>query len=286
MLRNYISFFIFIASLSLQCICYAQIPQPAQPRDYKSRVSIDTVSIKVIYSCKIRRVLHVESYSSDIQTLEFGKKYIKYYSNNAELIDSLKHANKNTLLGKDNNGNYREGTYEDIFINYPQEGSLSVFSRFMKKTFLYTEPTPNLNWEISSEVDTVLNYNCIKAYTSFRGRKWIAWFTMDIPLNYGPWKLAGLPGLILKAEDSDRYFSFEAIGITQSNSSPIIIYNDPIQKCKREDILRMNDLRWKDSDYLIKITSGREAVSFSNNDFNNTIHQNNSNIIIPQKEME
>ncbi len=285
MLKFYISLFICIISLSLGYDCCAQIPQPARPRDYNSRVTVDTASIKVIYSCKIRRVLHIESYSSDIQTLEFGKKYIKYYSNNAEMIDSLKYANKSTLLGKDNDGNYREGTYEDIFINYPQAGTMSVFSRFMKKNFSYTETIPKLNWNISSEVDTVLNYNCIKAYTSFRGRKWIAWFTMDIPLNYGPWKLSGLPGLILKAEDSDKYFSFEAVGITQNDISPMIIYDEPTQKCKREDILRMNDLRWKDSNYLIKITSGNEAISFSNNDFNNTNH-NNSNIIIPQKELE
>lgn len=284
MLKFYISLFICIVSLSLEYECFAQIPQPAQPRDYKSRVTVDTVSLKVIYSCKIRRVLHVESYSSDLQTLEFGKKYIKYYSNNAELIDSLKQANKSALLGKDNNGNYREGTYEDIFIDYPQGGTMRVFSRFMKKNFLYTEAIPKLNWNITSEVDTILNYNCIKAYTSFRGRKWIAWFTMDIPLNYGPWKLSGLPGLILKAEDSDKYFSFEAVGISQNNS-PMVIYDEPTQKCKREDILRMNDLRWKDSNYLIKITSGNEAISFSNSDFNMTKH-NNSNIIIPQKELE
>lgn len=282
MLKIYLLFMTFLLSF----YCHAQIPQPAMPRDYRSRVTIDSASLKVVYSCKIRKVLHVESYSSDIQTLEFGNKYIKYYSNNAELIDSLKSANKSAILGKDNDGNTRDGIYEDIYINYPHNGEMSVFSRFIKRNFLYTEAIPRLDWNISTEADTVLNYRCFKAHTTFRGRTWTAWFTMDIPLNYGPWKLSGLPGLILKAVDSDGYFSFEAIGISKSNITPLVMYDEPYQKCKREDILRMNDLRWKDSNYLMKIASGQEAITFSRESLNGTTDHNRPKIVIPQKELE
>jgi len=71
-------------------------------------------------------------------------------------------------------------------------------------------------WEIADETKTILGYECTKAETDFRGRKWIAWFTPDIPLQEGPWKLCGLPGLILEANDADNDYIFEACGLWQT----------------------------------------------------------------------
>ena len=46
---------------------------------------------------------------------------------------------------------------------------------------------------------TVLGMECKKATTNFRGRYWEVWYTEEIPISQGPWKLCGLPGMILKA---------------------------------------------------------------------------------------
>lgn len=40
------------------------------------------------------------------------------------------------------------------------------------------------------------------------GRQWIAWFTNEIPFQDGPFKFYGLPGLIVKLEDSEDYHKF------------------------------------------------------------------------------
>lgn len=68
---------------------------------------------------------------------------------------------------------------------------------------------PNLKWEISQEEKVIGKYKCIKATTNYRGRVWVAWFTPDLPINYGPWKLYGLPGLIVEASDSTNRYAWQ-----------------------------------------------------------------------------
>lgn len=82
------------------------------------------------------------------------------------------------------------------------------------------------DWEIFEETQQILSYTCQKATTSFRGRNYTVWFASEIPVSDGPWKLYGLPGLILKAEDSEQLFRFEAIGLEQSKEDKYITIED------------------------------------------------------------
>ncbi|RZK25459.1 MAG: GLPGLI family protein, partial [Flavobacterium sp.] len=79
----------------------------------------------------------------------------------------------------------------------------------------YEDNLGKLNWQLEDGIDTIANYACQKATLRFRGRNYTAWFTTDIPINEGPWKLSGLPGLITKLVDSEQLFSFVMIGLTQ-----------------------------------------------------------------------
>ncbi|WP_418512094.1 GLPGLI family protein [Corallibacter sp.] len=75
------------------------------------------------------------------------------------------------------------------------------------------EETPTINWEILEEKKSIGDFECLKAIGEFRGRIYTAWFTTSIPLPYGPWKIQGLPGLILEAYDTNKevYFYFKSI---------------------------------------------------------------------------
>ena len=59
-----------------------------------------------------------------------------------------------------------------------------------------------MNWKILPETKKIGEYETQKATASFGGRERIAWFSKDIPFQDGPYKFHGLPGLIVKAEDS------------------------------------------------------------------------------------
>lgn len=71
----------------------------------------------------------------------------------------------------------------------------------------------NLTWKISDEKQKIGIYNTQKASTDFGGRKWIAWFTAEIPFQDGPYKFYGLPGLIVMIEDDAKNYSWELKGI-------------------------------------------------------------------------
>ncbi|MDR0437401.1 MAG: GLPGLI family protein [Bacteroidales bacterium] len=86
----------------------------------------------------------------------------------------------------------------------------------------YTEILKKPVWKISTETANVAGYRSQKATTRYGGRDWIVWFTHEIPVNEGPWKLRGLPGLILKAETADGEFSLTATSVSRSTNMPIV----------------------------------------------------------------
>lgn len=99
-------------------------------------------------------------------------------------------------------------------------------------------------WDISTDTLTVLGYLCQKATSDFRGRKYEVWFTPDIPINDGPWKFYGLPGLILKATDSENLFSFEIIGLEQLPEPVSIgITDEEYINCSRKDMANLRKKR-------------------------------------------
>ncbi|PZR23539.1 MAG: hypothetical protein DI539_02740 [Flavobacterium psychrophilum] len=88
----------------------------------------------------------------------------------------------------------------------------------MSKKFLVRDLCPDIQWQITDETKTVAGLTCIKAVGDFRGRQWIAWFAPEIPLAFGPWKLQGLPGIILEAYDSTEKYAIKAYKVEYKKS--------------------------------------------------------------------
>lgn len=102
-----------------------------------------------------------------------------------------------------------------IYKNIP-EGKVTERDYFDMERWQYIEDWEKPEWEISDESKEIIGYQCFKATSDYRGRKWTAWFAPEIPLPEGPWKLCGLPGLILEAYDSNEEYHFVADGLTQN----------------------------------------------------------------------
>ncbi len=172
----------------------------------------------------------------------------KFFSPMTEYIDSLNSTPEGRakyqemtrsayLGGKLDDMPRRDGTY--YVVKSRDASSMTYYDNAGLEKYCYEESLPELDWQIGDSTKTVLGYECIQANAMFHGRRWTAWFTPEVPLNAGPWKLDGLPGLILEATCDGGQYSFEADGIQQTDREIGPVYlADEYEKTERIKFLK------------------------------------------------
>lgn len=184
-----------------------------------------------------------------------NKEQSKFYNTKTEFKDSLESTPQGRAISKqlrnDAIKRYCETKDESAMkaVAYPtflyifrsvSDNQMTVYDKAGSLEYgVYTEPLGGIQWEISDSTKTILGYDCVKAAANYHGRDWTVWFAPDIPLQEGPWKLTGLPGLILEASESTGQHSFVATGLEASNQEIVPIY--PYQqydKMSRIEMLR------------------------------------------------
>jgi GLPGLI family protein len=116
-------------------------------------------------------------------------------------------------------------THNYIYKNYPQNKKMSITTNRLVAGFIYEDDYKQQEWTILDSTKQILNHKCKLAVCQFRGREWFAWYTQDILFGDGPWKLNGLPGLILEAYDKSRSYFYLASQIIEKDLEPIYFYN-------------------------------------------------------------
>lgn len=113
-------------------------------------------------------------------------------------------------------------TCDQIFTNFEKE-ELITGGFFWKTLYTKVEPLSKIEWTIQPQKKKILALECQMATTTFRGRHYTAWFATAIPINAGPWKLNGLPGIILAANDDKNEVSFTCTKMTMpEENAPLI----------------------------------------------------------------
>ena len=102
--------------------------------------------------------------------------------------------NMTTLFKDYNNGTFFS-KHEVAYKYFVVKDSLNIFS-----------------WSIQNNTKEILGFKCQLATMDFRGRKYEAWFTPDLPVG-GPYKYDGLPGMILELKSVDNFISFKPVSI-------------------------------------------------------------------------
>lgn len=114
-------------------------------------------------------------------------------------------------------GNSKKNVRYQIYLS--QKDTLKNIDYINDKQVVSFETFPKMTWEISDEIKTISNYKCNKATTIFRGRKYTAWFSSELPIHFGPWKFTGLPGLIFEIYDETKAFSWYVSKINLNQES-------------------------------------------------------------------
>lgn len=130
-------------------------------------------------------------------------------------------------------GKLKKGESMNVFKNYPSPGRMTNTEIVCEDWFRYEEEIPDFGWELTDSVKTILGYECNGARCSFRGREWTVYYAEDIPVMEGPWKLCGLPGLIMEAQADGDEYSFVCIGIRNNSPRPITLYDVPYNNASR-----------------------------------------------------
>jgi GLPGLI family protein len=193
----------------------SQDPRLVYIEDY---LTMDSAYFEISYEVKIKPDASKDSsYYEDLQILQIGKSISKTFSYRSYQTDSA--ATKWLKQGRDTYPLKPYGAITHEIYKKFQTHKIDFFDVIYDEVFLYEEEIPKMNWQIHNEKKRILDYDCQRATTTFRGREWETWFAIEIPISDGPYKFTGLPGLILEIHDTQNHYHYECVGVKPLNSA-------------------------------------------------------------------
>lgn len=169
--------------------------------------NLNAQDYKIIYNFKWKSEKKDTIYNSEFTILATDSQQSQFKALNRFKYDSLKKDLKNkgirSIPSPHNEWKFQQLVAKDIK-NQITAVELDIFD----KTYI-VKYSCKPAWQILKHKSKIFGYNAQKAKTYYGGRKWIAWFTTEVPINDGPYKFYGLPGLILNVYDEENNFIFD-----------------------------------------------------------------------------
>ncbi len=118
----------------------------------------------------------------------------------------------------------------EIYKNRPSPG-LVLQIDWLNHKFLSAQENVSSNWKLEAGSDSLIaGYHCQQASIGFGGRVFKAWYTTEIPISEGPYKFAGLPGLIVRIADSKHEHTIELTSFSKASEfRPILTTRKPMK---------------------------------------------------------
>ncbi|MBB2148277.1 GLPGLI family protein [Pedobacter gandavensis] len=151
--------------------------------------------------------------------LRLGKTESRYnsWTDEVNMKTAVKNANNSGKSSSSSGGVFgfvptvfvkSKGVQDFDLLQYPGLDRLVRVVVMGDSNYLIETSLPVIDWKVSEEKKEIGGYTCQKATGTYAGRTYIAWFAPKLPFRCGPWKLSGLPGLILEAKDLTNEVSF------------------------------------------------------------------------------
>lgn len=168
------------------------------------------------------------SYFSSIKFME-QEKYV------AELFEKLSSGQINSL----NQSNLPKTGFSFKIFSIISDSNIIKLSTIDLEKYgtIYSFPS----WKMESNIDTVNGFVCRKATLDFAGRKYSAWYSLEIPIQEGPYIFKGLPGLVMKISDSKAHYTWEVVNILNKTAETVPEYSSKgVKWISRAEMLRLN----------------------------------------------
>ena len=227
---------------------------------------IDKVKYEITYHMKsITDTTKVDSlgnfiYNEEDMRLDVGERVSFFYSYSNALYEQQR-------IEMMNKGNFSPPSthsghiYWKLFKNFPT-GKTTYVDHVFRDGFRVVEPIEQPRWElIPDSTARILGYDCQMARCNYKGRQWLAWFTTDIPIDNGPWKLDGLPGLVLRAYDNSLHYIFDCIGLKQTDGTRNMVFDDRFNGYEEISMRRLQQLKASTTPFDA-INRGGKGVTF------------------------
>jgi len=130
----------------------------------------------------------------------------------------------------------------------------------MDKQFLVTDQIVKYEWKLTGNKKQILDYIVMEAKTTIEDSVHItAWFTPQIPIQNGPSRFGGLPGLILELNHKNGNSHIVATDIQLAELSAEDIIAEP-KKGKQVNREEFNTIRKKKRDEMRAQGNGRSPL--------------------------
>lgn len=176
-------------------------------------------SYRLIYELKYKTDSLKNNYITQNMVLDINPNETKFYYEKLLKFDSLYKKGVNLSFSmplqqivKKEKGNYLHSNYYSLDGQY----------------FQYTTKD-KIKWTILDNTRFENNLTLQKAHTYFGGRHWEAWFSNENPLQEGPYKFSGLPGLIYEISDTNDNFIYRLISLT--NQKEVYDTSNIVENC-------------------------------------------------------
>jgi len=158
---------------------------------------------RFIYEVKYRKDSTSTEITKENYYLDITKGDIAYYNRLIYISDSTYTATgRYPLKGNRLTSFLIKKNKSSVYQNYEYIGDANYYK---------LSGEARQQWKITDSIKISDHFQLQKATTQFGGRNWIAWFTKDIPMPYGPYKFNGLPGLIMELYDTRKDYCFKVI---------------------------------------------------------------------------
>ncbi|MGM9714181.1 MAG: GLPGLI family protein [Prevotella sp.] len=216
--------------------------------------SQDMVRYKVSYMFRYSDRLPLLFRETEM-TLEIGDKQTAFYSRWYKIKEDI----YDKYRGRDDEMTrelakvpVRSLFWKSCYTNTPKDGEITEGVGNLSQLY-YIEPLETPQWTLLDRDTTIMDYTCFAAECDFHGRHWTAFYTPDIPVSAGPWKLRGLPGLILYAEEADSIFRYDAFEVMNGDGSPLTKMRSVYKQCTKKEFYDIERMSLEDSDRYMRL---------------------------------